>query len=1067
MSDSHSHHPDGFFALRTPLLPLAEWLDWGQGLEAWRSGSSESGAAVQRDRERVRERLRVLLERPEVRDALWIASPDLEASLPYWLSAPEGERGQKVERALVRYLSRLCSRPTPFGLFAGCSMGLLGEETRLRLAGREAYRRHTRLDMDYLFALAEGLAREPELRAALPWRPGSSLYRAAGRLRYARAHLEGKARAYHLVAVEPSDYLLETLERARPGAKPGELAAALVSEDISAEEAAGFIDQLIEAQLLESDLPPRVTGEEPIHAMISLLRGLPPGGGAAARLEAARDVLAEIDAAGLGVPPSRYRDVARGLEGLPAPVELPRLFQVDMVKPAPGATLGRRVAAELWRGVEVLRRLVLPQDEELARFRDAFRSRYEGREVPLLEALDEESGIGFGNADERLAEGAPLLEGLRFPSPEPTVSVRPAVAGLLLRKVDEARRAGALELQLSPEELDTLLPGTPPRLPDSLSVMATLIGTPERLAEGDYSVALEGVAGPSGMRLLGRFCHADPELHRHVEAHLRAEEALRPGAVFAEIVHLPEGRIGNLLCRPVLRQQEIAFLGNSGAPRESQLPLADLRLRVEGERVVLRSARLGREVIPRLTSAHNYGLRSLGVYRFLCALQAQGVVERLGWRWGVLEQSPFLPRVRCGRVVLARARWRLDTRELQSLGTLAGAALVEGLRTLVERRGLPRHVALVDGDNVLPLDLENVLCAETFVQLVKGRELAVLRELLPGPEALAVQGPEGAFVHELVVPFLRNPPEPSPTVAPQSSSTSVPKPRSFAPGSAWLYAKLYTGTASADVLLREHLAPFIEEVKDSGATGRWFFLRYGDPDWHVRLRFLGEPARLLGEVLPELSSRVESLTREGLVRRLVLDTYEREVERYGGDEGVELAERLFHHDSEAVLALMPMLAGGEEGADARWRLALYGCHRLLVELGLELEARLRVVRQARALMAHEHRLDKTLGAQLSARYREERRSLEELLLAPAGHPLAQGFGVLEHRSRALAPVVSELKALEQRGHLRVPLELLAGSYMHMHVNRMLRAAHRAQELVLYDFLSRLYESQAARARRLP
>jgi hypothetical protein len=35
----------------------------------------------------------------------------------------------------------------------------------------------------------------------------------------------------------------------------------------------------------------------------------------------------------------------------------------------------------------------------------------------------------------------------------------------------------------------------------------------------------------------------------------------------------------------------------------------------------------------------------------------------------------------------------------------------------------------------------------------------------------------------------------------------------------------------------------------------------------------------------------------------------------------------------------------------------------------------------------------------------------------------------------------------------------------MHVNRVARSAARAQELVLYDFLGRLYESRAARARR--
>jgi hypothetical protein len=62
-------------------------------------------------------------------------------------------------------------------------------------------------------------------------------------------------------------------------------------------------------------------------------------------------------------------------------------------------------------------------------------------------------------------------------------------------------------------------------------------------------------------------------------------------------------------------------------------------------------------------------------------------------------------------------------------------------------------------------------------------------------------------------------------------------------------------------------------------------------------------------------------------------------------------------------------------------------------------------------------------------------------------------------------VAAELHAAEQAGQLTVPLTELALSYLHMHANRLLRAAQRAQELVLYDFLERFYESQAARARQ--
>jgi hypothetical protein len=47
-------------------------------------------------------------------------------------------------------------------------------------------------------------------------------------------------------------------------------------------------------------------------------------------------------------------------------------------------------------------------------------------------------------------------------------------------------------------------------------------------------------------------------------------------------------------------------------------------------------------------------------------------------------------------------------------------------------------------------------------------------------------------------------------------------------------------------------------------------------------------------------------------------------------------------------------------------------------------------------------------------------------------------------------------------HLSPSLMEVAASYLHMHANRLLRSAHRAQEMVLYDFLARLYESRAAR-----
>ena len=91
------------------------------------------------------------------------------------MTTAAGEAGQKLERSLVKYFARMAGRATPFGLCAGCSVGTLGEETRLELPPRHEYQRHTRLDMDYLVALTEVLDRDPELRRTLTWDRGKEL----------------------------------------------------------------------------------------------------------------------------------------------------------------------------------------------------------------------------------------------------------------------------------------------------------------------------------------------------------------------------------------------------------------------------------------------------------------------------------------------------------------------------------------------------------------------------------------------------------------------------------------------------------------------------------------------------------------------------------------------------------------------------------------------------------------------------------------------------------------------------------------------------------------------------
>jgi thiopeptide-type bacteriocin biosynthesis protein len=302
--------------------------------------------------------------------------------------------------------------------------------------------------------------------------------------------------------------------------------------------------------------------------------------------------------------------------------------------------------------------------------------------------------------------------------------------------------------------------------------------------------------------------------------------------------------------------------------------------------------------------------------------------------------------------------------------------------------------------------------------------------------------------------------------APRSRAAGCPALRLFPPGSEWLYAKLYTAPSSIDGILRVLVRPLVDEVLGSHVTDGWFFIRYGDPYWHVRLRFHGDPARLHAEALPRLQERVAPFLASGRVWKLQLDTYEREIERYGGPHGIELAERLFQADSEAVLAIVEG-STPDEAADrpVRWALAITGMDRLLNDLGFDLPEKLAILKRIRRSYGEELRVDVAVQRRLGEQFRQERASLAALLdpSSVEADSSVRRFEAFRHRSERLAPLAAELRAAERDGRLTVSLAELAPSYLHMHANRLLRASPRSAELVLYDFLLRLYESQAARA----
>lgn len=122
---------------------------------------------------------------------------------------------------------------------------------------------------------------------------------------------------------------------------------------------------------------------------------------------------------------------------------------------------------------------------------------------------------------------------------------------------------------------------------------------------------------------------------------------------------------------------------------------------------------------------------------------------------------------------------------------------------------------------------------------------------------------------------------------------------------------LYSG--ATDRVILDVVEPFVRICQRREWISRFFFIRYSENGPHVRFRLQGDEDVLRDTVKPELEAHVQDVLPADLhpkEREDDLDDpvrwvpYERETNRYGGPQGVKLAEQFFHCSSKAAFQLL-------------------------------------------------------------------------------------------------------------------------------------------------------------------
>ncbi|CAM4304038.1 lantibiotic dehydratase [Pseudoalteromonas byunsanensis] len=1034
-----------FFVIRTPRLAT-------EHLSAFGASDADNNAI-----------LRDWLEMPGVTEALYLASPSLLERIEQWRNKPDSKQGKKVAQALIKYMVRMCSRATPFGLFSGIHQGQVSDNTSIISGPYSTDKRNTRLDMFYLCALKEHFVKHASRSESLTYKPNSSHYFVAEQCRYIESYISDDNMQYRLSAVDSDEYFKFALSIAKTGKSFNALVEAFHSQypEADKEDIESYIQDLIDEGVIQADIPLPLTGESPDLALLKSLHAINELH-TADHLATALTQIAQLDSQRSGEI-SPYKQILAHLEQLPIKVQENKLFQSDVYRDFAQCQLSEMEMSRLRKQLELIAGLsAAPKTSMLNSFINQFNARFEGQFVPLDMILDDESGIGI--SDETGYE-SPLIAGLWLGKKAKSQVNASTDTCELDTIIDEAislpenRARDCIVLKSKELKAKVTNPEVVHKFPSSFAAMISLYEDEKQ----NPIVKLSGCTGPSSANLLGRFCHLDETLKNNVRSELQKEQAHSSEVIFAEVVHMPEGRPGNVVARPHLREYEIVFMADSSLDDEYQIPLSDLYVWVEGLQVKLWSKRLNKQVVPRLSCAHNYSARSLSAYKFLCMLQHQSGRAPNFRMPSSTARSAFVPRIMLDNLILNEKTWRIPREALEAVyrkGQFDSAKLEE----LMSKYQLDAQVCYAIVDNVLQLNLRNAEMLSILLAETKGQSHIELKEVLSSHYQSRVVDAQGHhYNNELIVPFFNE----NAAIHRHSSDnpianiTATPIKRRFSAGSQWLSLKIYSGNSVLEQLLSERLQPLIEAHHE--LFEKWFFIRYGDPDWHLRLRFYGDPEVLCGQLLPLLNQLLDPMIESGELHKVELMTYEREVERYGGPESMALVESLFMYDSVLIAKTCALLDEYDE--QLRWRMALLYTDRLLSLFEYDDEARLALISRLRDGFGREFNESNTLRKQLGNRYRDYQETLNGDFAqfnqqTPSANDEVQNalFTLLSQWQVQAAPVVAKLNALLADDALNCSRDSLLSSLLHMHNNRMFKAYGREQELVIHDLLRRKYFS---------
>lgn len=257
----------------------------------------------------------------------------------------------------------------------------------------------------------------------------------------------------------------------------------------------------------------------------------------------------------------------------------------------------------------------------------------------------------------------------------------------------------------------------------------------------------------------------------------------------------------------------------------------------------------------------------------------------------------YIPKIMYSRIVLMPETWKIskDDFDLKSID-----AFRKTLKVYIAKWNIPNLIYLSERDNRILMDLRNDIFVDLLFAEIKKRGLVTLTDELITESWLEDDNAKH-YANEFVFSFVYE--KQIQQKYPSIQKKYYNKLRVYLPGnSSWLYYKIYIKSDNVNEFFAKHMSFFKSVVLKYNA--QLFFIRYSDPNFHVRMRIKCEEELIKRIIQKEIEDYLNPLIACGFIASIDLSMYEREIERYGNENTIQFAENYFCDDSLYCIDLL-------------------------------------------------------------------------------------------------------------------------------------------------------------------